>query len=327
MNKPKKAKLAVSFYIILILVLGIVFGGLQILGPTAFSGEEETASAPVSRTVVKNGVSYYPRQDITVVLVLGIDEEGPVVPSGYYRNNGEADAVALLILDESQENYSILCLNRDTMMEMPALGIGGAKAGSYYGQLALSHTFGEGLEDSCENTREAVSSFLNGITIDHYVSVHMDAIAMINDAVGGVTVNVTDDFSAVDTTIPKGVVTLNGRQARSFVQTRQGVGNQLNISRMTRHEAYMKGLMESVSLKLDESDSFALDLYDQVQDYVVTDCSANVISALMNRCSDYSLKEITSPEGENVLGKEFYEFYTDPEKLEDLVLRLFYAEK
>ena len=43
----------------------------------------------------------------------------------------------------------------------------------------------------------------------------------------------------------------------------------------------------------------------------------------MQRCADYSLKQILSMEGENVLGAEYYEFYADEEKLDALILELF----
>jgi LCP family protein required for cell wall assembly len=125
---------------------------------------------------------------------------------------------------------SILYLNRDTMVQMPVLGLGGKEAGSVRAQLALAHTYGNGLEESCENTRRTVSDFLNGISIDYYISMRMDAIAMLNDAVGGVTVLVEDDFSQVDSSIPKGLVTLRGEQALNFVRSRKDLGDQLKAA-------------------------------------------------------------------------------------------------
>jgi anionic cell wall polymer biosynthesis LytR-Cps2A-Psr (LCP) family protein len=196
-----------------------------------------------------------------------------------------------------------------------------------FGQLALSYTYGEGLEDSCENAKKAISDLLNGISIDHYVAMSMDAIALINDGVGGVTVNVTEDFSQVDASIPMGKVTLNGSQALSYVQSRMNVGNQLNISRMGRHKEYMQGLMDALDAKAASGESFVVNLYEEVSPYMVTDCSVNTISGLLNRCSEYTLKEIVSPEGDNVQGEEYYEFYIDAEKLDALTLRLFYAPK
>ena len=60
---------------------------------------------------------------------------------------------------------------------------------------------------------------------------------------------------------------------------------------------------------------------------MVTDCSTTVLLDLLDRVDGYELVEIVSPEGENVKGEQYYEFYVDEAKLQDLVLRLFYAEK
>jgi len=326
MDKRNTHRRVLFVVAVLILVLVVIFSGLQILESTVFHYGQEGGTTP-SKTITRDGVDYFPRQDITVFLVMGIDEEGPVTDSGSYRNNGEADMVSLVILDKTAESYSILSLNRDMMLNMPALGIDGKEAGSFYGQLALSHTYGSGLEDSAENTRKAVSELFLGLNIDHYVSLNMDAIGLLNDAVGGVTVNVVDDFSAVDPSIPMGKVTLNKEQALSFVRTRKDVGTQMNLSRMERHKEYLKGLMQALTDKFTESESFAADVYDQMSDYMVTDCSIKNLSSLLQRCAHYEMKDILSLEGKNVLGEEFYEFYADEEKLDALTLELFYAPK
>ena len=130
-------------------------------------------------------------------MVAGIDEYGPVVSSESYNNSGEADMVSLLIFDETNETIHMLSLNRDTMLEIPVLGIGGKQAGTIHGQLALAHTYGSGLEDSAKNLRDTVSDFLYGLNINYYVTMNMDAISVLNDAVGGVRVTVADDFDDV----------------------------------------------------------------------------------------------------------------------------------
>lgn len=326
MNKRMTVKTAAYFSAILILVLVMLFSGLRILESTVLLPEQNQESSIHSKTIERNGKAYFPRQDITVMMVLGIDEFGPVKDSGSYNNPGAADMVTLLVFNETEEVCDILCLNRDTMVEMPVLGIGGKKAGTLVGQLALSHTYGSGLEDSCENTREAVSNFLYGVKIDYYASFNMDAITLINDAVGGVTVTVTDDFSDVDPTITKGEITLKGEQAINFVRTRKGVGDQKNISRIERQKEYMEGFLDAFGEKADD-ESFFLSTYDEIKPYVVTDCSATVLSGIVSRYGDYKLGEVLSPEGENVLGGEFYEFHADEEALDELILELFYAEK
>ena len=243
MKKKKHVRKLVFFAVILILVLMMLYSGLQILESTVLHSGQGTENKFVSKTITRDGVDYFPRQDITTVLVMGIDRYGPVEDSGFYTNIGAADMNMVLIFDEVNEVCTILHLNRDTMLEMPVLGIGGKQAGTFYGQLALAHTYGTGLSDSCVNTREAVSDFLYGIEIDYYVAMHMDAISILNDAAGGVTVNVTEDFSQVDPAIGMGRVTLMGEQAINFVRTRKDVGDQLNLSRIERQQEYLDGFV------------------------------------------------------------------------------------
>lgn len=327
MSKRESAKKAAFFCVILILVLIMIISGLRILESTVFYREQSQEEIFERKTITRDGVDYYPRQDITVILVMGIDQTGPVQDSGSYSNRGTADMVMLMICDEKTEEYRILALNRDTMLEMPVLGLGGREAGTEYGQLALSHTYGSGLEDSCENVKKTVSNFLNNISIDYYVAMNMDAIAILNDSVGGVTVTVKDDFSEVDPSITSGEMKLMGEQAINFVRTRKEVGNQLNISRMERQEEYVDSFMDALRAKLEQDDTYALKAYDAVSPYIVTDISSNSFSGLLQRYADFSLAEIVTPEGENVLGETYYEFHVDEEKLDKLVLELLYMPK
>lgn len=327
MNKRRVLGEAARFFAIVVLLLVFLYSGLQILEATVFSGGQEQEQPVVTRTITRNGVDYYPRQDITVIMVLGIDEYGPVQASGSYNNSGDADMVALAVIDETEKTVRIVGLNRDTMVEMPVLGIGGRPAGTAYQQLTLAHTYGSGLEDSCENMRTTISNLLYGLRIDYYVSMNMDAIQIANDAVGGVAVTVTDDFSQVDPTMLPGEMVLTGQQAVRFVQTRKGVGDQLNISRMERQKAYIRSFVQTLKAKLDQSETFALSLYEQVADYTVTDISANAFSGMVQRYADYELSEFVIPQGQNVLGSEYYEFYLDEAALDELILWLFYKPK
>ena len=258
---------------------------------------------------------------------MGIDEYGPVKSSDSYNNPGDADVVMILTLDETNQTYSILSLNRDTMVTMPVLGLGGKKVSTRFGQLTLSHTYGSGLQDSCENVKETVSDLLYGLNIDYYVSMNLDAIEILNDAVGGVKVTVTDDFSKVDDTIVMGEFTLNGKQAISYVQARKNIGDQLNTNRMNRQNEYMEGFMQAFRAKAENSESLSLDLYEQLTPYMVTDCTDTVLTTLVSKFTQYSLSEIITPEGSNQKGDVYMEFHLDEAKLDELILRMFYAIK
>lgn len=312
--------------LILLLVLIMLYSGLQVLESTVLRGAAEDPTVP-SKTIVRDGVEYFPRQDITTFLVMGIDQYGKVESSDSYNNHGAADALVLLVFDEQEEVCHVLHLNRDTMVEMPVLGVGGKQAGTLYGQLALSHTYGSGLHDSCANTVQAVSDLLYGNRIDHYVAMNMDAIAILNDAVGGVTVEVTEDFSAVDPSIGMGEVTLRGEQAIHFVRTRREVGDQLNISRIERQKEYIQGFVDAFRSERQHNKHLISDAYEEVADYLVSNCTVNALGGYADRFGDYEIGQVISPKGENVQGQEYFEFYVDEEDLDGIILRLLYAPK
>ncbi len=307
---------------IILLVVVLLYSVVRIADALLNPEDGQNTSAE-SKVVVKDGISYYPRQDIMVILVAGIDETGPVQNSGTYNNPGEADMVTLVILDQNDRKMDLLTLNRDSIVDMPVLGVDGKQAGTYRGQLALAHTYGSGLKDSAENLKNTVSELLYGLHIDYYVTMNMDAIGILNDQVGGVAVQVEDDFSAVDPTIGKGYVRLNGQQAVSFLRSRQHVGDQLNLTRMKRQEVYMSAFVKELKRNLQEKEGFATDSYEKVGPYMVTDLSSSALLGLVQYYSDYDLGETYRLEGENRV-EEFVEYHLDEKALEKTVLELFY---
>ena len=327
MRKKKLLRGVLSFCLLLVLVLVILYSGLQILESTVLFPGQDSADEGPGKTITRDGVDYYPRQDITVMLVMGIDQEGPVEPSNYYRNDGSADSIMLFVFDDTNEECTVLYINRDTMLEMDVLGVQGDFAGTAYGQVALAHTYGRGLEDSCVNVKNTLTNFIHGMTIDYYVAMNMDAITILNDAVGGVTVNVVDDFSEVDPSITMGELTLKGEQAINYIRTRKDIGDQKNVTRMARHEEYVNGFMKALQIKQQEDVNFILKIYEETAPYLVSDCPVDTFSSMLERYSHFAISEVVTPAGENVLGEEHYEFYVDEDKLDELIVQLFYAPK
>ena len=326
MRKRKSLKDVLLFCVLLILLLVMLYSGLRILESTVLRNEEPVVQQ-TTKTIVRDDQEYFPRQDVTVMMVLGIDQYGPVESSHYYRNEGSADSIMLLVFDETAKDYTVLYLNRDTMLNMDVLGVKGEYAGTTYGQLALAHTYGAGLEDSCENVKNTLMKFLHGLTVDYYVAMNMDAIPILNDAVGGVTVHVTDDFSKVNPTITMGELTLRGDQVVDYVRTRKDVGDQKNVTRMQRQKEYVDGFLNALMEKEQENIEVALTLYEQVAPYIVTDCSSTTLSGMLDRYAEFTLKEVVTPVGENIIEDGHYAFYVDEEKLDELIVQIFYVPK
>ena len=327
MKKRYTVKDYLKMILVLVLVLTVIFCGLRILESNVLYPSQNLPQQTATKTVIRDGTQYFPRQDITVVMILGIDQYGPMESSNYYRNQGTADSIMLLIFDEAQQNASVLCLNRDTMVDMDVLGVRGEYAGTTYGQLALAYTYGSGLEDSCTNMKNTLMKFLPGLSVDYYVAMNMDAIPILNDAVGGVTVTVKDDFSKINPDITLGELTLQGDQVLDYVRTRKDVGDQKNLSRMERQKEYVAGFLQALLETEQQNGDLVLQIYDQVKPYMVTDCSSANLNRMLDEFEGFTLKQIVTPAGENRVAEGHYQFFTDEAELDKLVLELFYAPK
>ena len=275
-----------------------------------------------------NGKWYARRENIETVLLIGLDKFEDAVPdySGYV-NNQQSDFLLLLLIDHENETYTSLHINRDSMAEIQRIGVDGKPVDTITAQLALAHTYGSGKEGSCENTVSAVSGYLYGAEIDHYISLTMDAVADVNDMVGGVTVTVLDDFTPVDESLVKDTsVTLTGSQALTYVRARGGLADSSNVRRMERQRQYLHALHQQVKTKMAESESFLLDAILDISPYLVSDCTVYQLSDIGNTLMVYDGGGIRTIPGEAVKGEKYMEFYADEDALRDLVLELFYTE-
>lgn len=279
-------------------------------------------------TVVYDDTTYrYRKNEITTVLFMGVDTEaeGDQVGVGF-RNGGQSDFLLLLIIDGGREQVIPLQIDRDTMTEITILGAFGNYAGTNNAQICLSHGFGDGGAQSCEFAVQAVSTLLYGVDIDFYVAMNLDGIAALNDAVGGVTVTLKDDFTEYDPQMTAGTtLTLQGEQAEYYVRSRRYVGEQTNASRMVRQREYMNQLATLFDARERENKNYVGELFDMLEPYLNTDMKRGRMINEAWKARNYERAETVSPAGEHTIGTDgFIEFHADQEALEELVLELFY---
>ena len=56
-------------------------------------------------------------------------------------------------------------------------------------------------------------------------------------------------------------------------------------------------------------------------DYMVSDCTIQQLSELMDRLKNYQIADLVSPDGRNVLGEGgFMEYYLDEDSLQRIIL-------
>ena len=114
-NRPKR-----NLFLIIVVILCVLVAALVLLEQARKAGKTDPTYA--GKTIWHNGVAYFPRQDIDLFLIMGIDREGHVVDSGSYNNDGAADAVMLVIFNESSHTFdspSDLCAgwSQDSTLE------------------------------------------------------------------------------------------------------------------------------------------------------------------------------------------------------------------
>lgn len=323
------AKNAILFIILGALVCAAFFIMLRAweMHRDRLNASDDTQYEDDDRSVIYlDGEKYRQRNHLETFLIIGLDKyDFQINDEETYSNDQQSDFLMLLIFDRDANTYVPLHINRDSMAPVQVLGVGGKKVETATMQLALSHTYGSGGADSCRNTVKAVSDFLYGVQIDHYLSFDRDAIAKINDLVGGVTVEIFDDFSKVDASLVKGQkICLNGEQAMSYVTARGNMKDSSNLARMERQRQYIRGFKEQALRCLSEDKNFSTRAFSELTNYLTSDCTINKLSNMVSETKNFEMAEIETVKGTAVKGKEFMEFYPDEQALKDLVVRLFF---
>lgn len=277
-------------------------------------------------TIEVDGETYRRRREVTAILLMGIDRSSDAVITGY-RNGGQSDFLQLLAIDSSDRTITRVPIDRDTMTPITVLGVLGDKAGVRTAQICLSHGFGDGKQQSCELTVDAVSNLMVGAPIDEYFAMNLDGISTMNDALGGVTVTLEDDFSALDPAMTLGTtLTLRGIQAEYFVRSRMNIGVGTNEARMKRQQVYVEQIGNMLDERVREDQNFIGTLYDELTPYLVTSMSRGYLINKAWTTREYE-RRVAEILGEHRIGSDgFMEFHADEDAVEQLVLELFYQK-
>ncbi len=314
------------------LVLALV---LAVIGFVVFS-KLESEAYPEQRgqmsenfgklpTTEYQGKTYQMKPNLTSMLFIGYDKLDDTPDVGF-RRGGQADFLLLAVLDHKAKTVHQLHIERDTMANMTVLGITGNKVGTRKMQICLSHAYGASEEENCQYTVDAVSSLLQGIPVDLYMAMDIRGITAFNDAVGGVTVPIEDDFSAYDPTMVQGTtMKLQGMQAEYYVRSRYEVGNGSNEQRMRRQKTYMNAAIELVRQRIGEDSSFANTMLDAIEDVSNTNMTRGRLINEINRAYTYDIRPAESLAGEYKKGDDgFMEFHADDDSIISWVINVFY---
>lgn len=283
--------------------------------------------------VVYNGEKYRYNYNIITVLCMGIDKSQEEAQEEHLRGgNGQADTIILAVLDAKSGKTSLLNISRDSMVDVDRYTTAGNYAGTKKTQINLAYSYGDGKKISCKNAARSVSRLLYGIPVSSYAAINLSAINVLNDAIGGVEVEVLEDLTLNDPELVQGKkVTLKGRQAETYVRSRDAYfgGADSNSMRMERQKQYLSAFARKTLEQSKKDITIPMTLFDVASDYMVTDLNAARVSyliSLMNKIGFDESRFMTVP-GEAKIGEGGYaEYHVDDQALYEMILELFYEK-
>lgn len=203
MSRGKKIALVVAG-ILLILVVAVAGVGAKIYFD--IKGTAEKTYEPVERKVSSpartENKSDLNNKDPFSVLLLGID-------TGEFDREdvGRSDTMILATVNPKEGKTTLISLPRDIYAEIVGYGTSDKWNHAYaFGGAGMS--------------MDTVQKFLD-VPIDHYVSIDMGGFEKLVDAVGGVTVNNTMEFTQDNHTFKVGKLDLNGEEALAYSRMRK----------------------------------------------------------------------------------------------------------
>ena len=345
-----KRKRVLAFALSVLMTLGATFGLLSGCGP------DDIQADPRKNVVYFDGEPYVSKK-LATYLVMGVDTEGETDISGYWRNNEQADFIALIVANRETRTLDIVQINRDTMAIVNELGYRKTGSSDYsvvrqtQMQIALAHTYGDGGTSSCKNVLDAVRLLLASeagtkIPIDYYISMTMTAVSELVNALtpNGVQVTLDEDqdysdyAAGTETWTPGNTITLTGSNALTFVRARIGADDWSNLARQHRQQQFMRAFLNAIYDR-EVTNSMLKDVYNAVNPYIVTNCDRFAVEDAIEYCIKYHFSgEFISPEGEarlsepDLQGRQYMEYYVNdtPARkaaLLDLVKTTFYKPK
>ncbi|GHE05197.1 LCP family protein [Streptomyces alanosinicus] len=200
------------------------------------------------------------------------------------QTGSNADVQMVVHISADRSNATVMSIPRDTMTKVPACqdSDSGQSTAGYYGQINSALQYGP----ACQ---VATVHQLTGIPIDHFVKLDFSGVVQMSDAIGGVSVCVSDDV--YDTyshlKLSKGNHTLKGDAALEFVRSRHGFGDGSDLGRTTTQHIFLSSMIRKFKSAGTLTDPAAVyGLADAATKALTVDDGLGTVKKLISLASD-----------------------------------------
>lgn len=315
--------------IVMILSILVLIGALagiavNLLAPVLKKDKKPQKYSQImeSETVIHNGQKYQYDTDQIHILFMGIDTSDAMEELLLPGYAGQADCLFIFSFDKSTKKTSLLQIPRDAVTEVDLYGVGGDCYSTIQAPIATQYAYSTGGKASCWATVKTVSEYLYGLPIDGYISLNLDGVRAIHEAIGGVTLEIPEDYTEINPSFQKGaVVTLDAEMAEQYIRYRDTTVTGSNMGRMRRQRQYIPALIEAVRSSTTDGQYYKR-FASIAGDYMTTDLSGDRIDWFAG--ADFAEDDMYLVPGKVTPGEKYDEFYPDSEKFYDLIIKLFY---
>lgn len=321
----------VSIPLALILIAASVFGVLNVLGKRqlkAQTGGVQTNPFSVTydegKTVEYNGQTYALNENIAAVAAIGIDRESFGLEEDKIGTAGQADLILIVAMDMKSGLVTPLMIPRDTMVDVDQYTTDGQYVGVDRMQICLSFAYGDGAATSSRNVLTSAQRVLYGIPIYMYGVLDLDGITALNDAVGGVSVTLQEDFNGAHV---GDRITLHGYEAEAFVRSRDSEKMDSDTPRRARQVQYLHGFIDKVSSAALRDMSVIRQLYSTAMEYAFTNVSLSKVTYMATTLfsKGVSFADVQTIAGTLQPGDPYAEYIADEQAVFETVLNTFYT--
>ncbi|MGN8048258.1 LCP family protein [Curtobacterium sp. 22159] len=165
------------------------------------------------------------------ILLIGSDSRSNADPDGDRASGGRSDTLMLAHVPADRKAVYLMSIMRDSWVDVPGHGTAKINAAYAWGGVPL--------------TVQTVEQLLD-VRIDHVAEIDFAGFRDMTDALGGVTVQSANDFTAKSgERFTAGPNRLDGDRALAFVRERYAFAD-ADHTRVVNQQAFMRGVVEGV---------------------------------------------------------------------------------
>ena len=331
-RKIKRILIAlVSIPLALIVIAASVFGVLNVVGKRQIqkdSGGVQTNPFSVTydegKTVEYNGQTYVLNENIVTVAAIGLDRESFGLKDDKIGTAGQADFILIVTMDLKSGLVSPIMIPRDTMVDVDQYTVDGQYVGVENMQICLSFAYGDGGETSSRNVLTSAQRVLYGVPVHLYGVLDLEGIPALNDAIGGVSVTLQEDFGG---SYAGDRITLHGDQAEEFVRSRDTSRMDSDAPRRARQIQYVRAYTDKVTHAAIRDLGVIRKLYNTAMQYAFTNVSLSKVTYIATTLlsKGVSVGEVQTLAGTLRAGDPYAEYILDEKSAFETVLNVFYT--